>query len=142
MSGYADNELKTSIVVNKKHDIGLAFNAVSHLVAGLVDLAGAAAYAFLDYPFAGGDAGSRLSTYPMIVLSAPNSSQVLRTWAAAREAGLACNLFTTAMIGSSAADQQSAAAATPVDEQDAVAVAIFGRAEEVNPLTRKFSVLR
>ena len=138
---YADNALKTTVVVNRKHEPGLVLNAVSHLVAGLVDVTGPEAYAFLDYDFAIG-AASRLSTYPVIVLAAPNSSQVLRTWQAAREHELPCNLFTTAMIGASAQEQRAATRATPVEEQDCVAVALFGEAERINPLTRRFSVYR
>ena len=138
---YADNALKTTVLVNRRHEPGLVLNAVTHLVAGLVDVVGNDRYAFLDYDFEPGVA-SRLSTFPMIVLAAPNSSQVLRTWAAAREHGLPCNLFTTAMLGGSAQEQRAATRATPVEEQDAVALAVFGEAERVDPLTRKFSLYR
>ena len=48
---YADNALKTTVVVNKTHEAGLVLNAVSHLVAGLVDVVGSEPYAFLDYDF-------------------------------------------------------------------------------------------
>jgi hypothetical protein len=138
---YADNTLKTTVLVNRKHEPGLVLNAVTHLVAGLVDVVGNDRYAFLDYDF-DLDTASRLSTYPMIVLAAPNSSQVLRTWEAAREHGLPCNLFTTTMIGRSAQEQRAATRATPIEAQDAVALAIFGEATRIDPLTRKFSVYR
>ena len=138
---YAENHLKTTVLVNKRHEPGLVLNAVSHVVAGLADLVGHDRYAFLDYDFDNG-AASRLSTYPMIVLAAPNASQVLRTWAAAREHGLPCNLFTTAMLGASAQEQRAATRATPAEDQDAVALAVFGEAERIDPLTRKFSLYR
>lgn len=138
---YADNALKTTIVVNRKHEAGLVLNAVSHLVAGLVDVVGREPYDFLDYDFEIGVA-SRLSTYPMIVLAAANSSQVLRAWQDARDHELPCNLFTTAMIGASAQEQRATTRAVPVEEQDCVAVAMFGEAERINPLTKRFSVYR
>ncbi|HQS96714.1 MAG: hypothetical protein B7X90_11465 [Novosphingobium sp. 17-62-19] len=138
---YMDNEVKFTCILNRKVAPPQAFNAMAHALIGLAG-SQVASLDLLDYRFAQDSFHSLISRCPVIILRADNASQLRTTARAAREAGLAANLFAGSMVGPSADAQVSATLATDLGEADAVALCLFGQAERLDPLTRKYSLIR
>lgn len=140
---YGDNENKIAVVVNRGVPVGRLANALAHCCVGLAERAGAE-LELLDYECpAGGADGmdgwtARISRWPVVVLAAKNSGQLARLAREAREEELPFNCFTAAMIGADAATQMRQTREDAAPEYWAVAV--FGGAEELRPLTKRFSL--
>ena len=133
---YQDNSRKAAVVLNRAVPFSRLANALAHCCAGMADIAGTEAE-FLDYPCPAGDWRARISRWPMVILEAKNSGQLARLVREAREEELPLNCFTAAMIGASAEEQIRQ---TREDrEPEYWAVAVFGDAEELRPLTKRFS---
>lgn len=71
-----------------------------------------------------------------------NSSQLSNLILKCKEEGVLSNFFTTTMLSHSAEQQIADTANTPYEQLDFVAVALYGDAEQLKPLTKKFSVYR
>jgi hypothetical protein len=142
---YSDNSHKFVAVLNRKHETPRLFNAALHLTAGLVGTAtdqDRERMRFLDYRDSTGRTRAHVSHYPFIVLEAKNGNQLKTLRAAALEAGLACADFPDTMLGVSAAAQLEATAAGSDDIFEPLACCLFGPAEQVDLLVRKFSLYR
>lgn len=138
---YTDNTMKFTVVLNKKHPVGMRMNALGHLSAGLSRRV-ADSIDLLEYHSPELGFTSLISRYPVIALSADNNNQLRRLWSAVLESSVAYNVFTTSMIGTSATEQLVATAASTTDDVDFVGVMLFGPADVLDPLTRKFSLVR
>lgn len=128
-------------------DPGVAANAASHLCLGLVAKAAAEhpellpRMSFLSFPDADEGAHAPVSGLSLIVLEGrPAWLRRLRGEAAA--AGLLSTDFTAQMTVGSYADQLERMRQTPEAELDYYGVAVFGPRDAVDPLTKKFSLLR
>lgn len=142
-----DTEYKFVVALKAKLDHGTATNAASHLCLGLVAKAAAARpellprMSFLPFPDADGTLHEPVSGLPLVVLEGrPAWLRRLRSEAAAE--GLLCTDFTSAMTGGTYADQLKGMAATPEQDLDYYGVALFGERSAVEPLTKRFSLLR
>lgn len=136
---YEDNAYKLIVAVNRRLDIGPAMNAMAHALAGLV--ACHAGIEFLDYPAQAGWKGL-ISKPPIIVLRSDNSAHLERLHQEALPLGLAVNPFVHTMLGSSAAEQQAATLHAEAGSLDYWAVAVFGQADVLKPLTKRFSIYK
>lgn len=138
---YAENHQKFVLILNRRHPSPRLFNAACHASAGLAAEVGAQGE-MLSY--VNDDAGfsATISRYPFIILTAKNSGQLAKLRDAAATAGVTHNVFVTAMIGPSAEAQLEATRGAAAADLDYVALALFGNVAAVDPLTRRFSLLR
>ncbi len=139
---YANNTKKFTAVLSKRQPVGTQFNALGHLVAGLMGRINNDCPEFLEYKAPHAGFVSMISTYPVIVLGADNNNQMRRLCATVVESGLPHNIFTTSMVGASAAEQVAATAAAAAETLEFVGVIVFGAADVIDPMTKRFSVLR
>ncbi|HAT5049686.1 TPA: DUF2000 domain-containing protein, partial [Serratia marcescens] len=114
--------------------------ASCHLTAGITDLI--EQRQFHHYPSSLDGVSANMSHYPMVILQAKNSSQLSNLILKCKEEGVLSNFFTTTMLSHSAEQQIADTANTPYEQLDFVAVALYGDAEQLKPLTKKFSVYR
>jgi hypothetical protein len=141
---YIDNHRKFICVLNRNADRGALQNASLHAMIGLItklhNVDRAADTEMLEYDVPGLPS-VMLSTFPVIVLRSKNSSQMntLRERAEATP-GIASNYFTTSMNCGSAEEQRHRTRTTPIDQQEFLAVVLFGDSESLGPLTKKFSI--
>lgn len=142
---YTDNAYKFVAVLNRKFPLSRLFNASLHIAAGL---AGGASdelrkmMQFHDYYDSTGTLKARVSHYPFIVLEAKNGNQLKTLSASARQHGIACSDFVDAMLGCSAEAQLEATRNSDDSSLECIAVCLFGASEELDPLTRKFSLFK
>lgn len=139
---YANNTKKFTAVLNKRQPAGAQFNALGHLAMGLVGRIGNECPEFLEYRVPSAGFVSMISTYPVIVLGADNNNQMRRLCAAVVESALPFNIFTTSMVGASAAEQVAATASASSETLEFVGVIVFGDAVVIDPMTKRFSILR
>jgi len=137
---YLNNDQKFVAVLNRKIDTSRLMNALGHMTAGITSEIGIEAPRFLRYLDADGTAHPGISTYPFIVLRAENSNQIRNLRSRAIEAGLAYTDFVDAMLGSSAEDQLARTKARRESELEYFGILLFGSAEELSPLTKRFSI--
>jgi hypothetical protein len=142
MAIYEDNATKFVVVLNKKQPVPTLLNALGHTTAGLSAKIGPVAPDYLDYKCPAGGFTSTISRFPFIVLAAPNGSQLRKLTDECERLEIVTNVFVTAMLGTSAAAQLEATANAAADDLEFVAVALFGEAARIDPLTRKFSLWR
>lgn len=139
---YEATSHKFVIVLNRTCALGTLFNACAHISLGLgtwlQDKAGG-----LLYPVPALGVTNTISAYPVIVLEARSSTQLVNLVAKVREVPhLSCNLFATSMLGTSAADQIARTAVLTPQSADLVAVVLFGERGVVESATKKFSLYK
>jgi hypothetical protein len=140
---YADNDYKFVAVLNERIDLPKLLNALGHMTAGLVAQApNPGAMRFLRYEDANGGAHPAISHYPFIVLAARNGNQIRTLRQAAIEAGIIYNDFVDTMLGTSAEDQLMKTRATKEMDLQYYGICLFGPADLLNGMTRKFSLFR
>lgn len=83
---------------------------------------------------------STISHWPVIVLQAKNTNQLRTLRSAAISAGVPCQAFTETMIGRSAEDQIQKTKTTDEKSIEYIAVFLFGKNEDIQGLTKKFSL--
>lgn len=137
---YADNDRKYAIVINQRSGSATVLNAVAHASSGLVDKC--ADTAFLEYPNTEKEISAGISKYPIIVLSAKNSSQIATFVEAARTQALPVNYFTMQMIDQSAEQQIQNNRNTLWKDLEFVCAIVFGERAIVDPLTKRFSLYK
>jgi hypothetical protein len=142
-----DAEYKFVVALKAKLDPGVATNAASHLCLGLVAKAAAERpellphMSFLDFPDADAGTHAPVSGLSLVVLEG-RPAWLRRLRGEASAAGLLSTDFTGQMTGGSYADQLERMRRTPESELDYYGVAVFGPRDTVDPLTKKFSLLR
>jgi hypothetical protein len=139
---YADNARKLIIVLNAKHPLPQLLNGAFHAVAGLVPRLRADELDLLAYVNEAVGLDARISRYPNIVLTARNGGQLLRLHQAAREEGIASNLFTASMLAASADAQREQTRLATAESIEPMAIALFGEADRLQPHTKRFSLFR
>ncbi|WP_287882232.1 DUF2000 family protein [Aquitalea sp.] len=133
---------KFIIVLNRRHDPAVLFNACAHLCIGLGSRLGYKS-AVLPYPVPAIGVTSMISAYPVIVLEAKSSTQLFNLLLRTREIpSLVCNMFTTSMLGASAAEQIAHTEALTAQTAEIVAVGLFGEKREIEAVTKKFSLYK
>lgn len=141
---YADNQFKFIALLNSKIETPLLMNALGHMTAGLVaKCMNLDDMQFLKYEFeADQTTPSMLSLYPYIVLSAKNNNQLKTLHQSVNEAGILHNVFTDSMLGASAVEQMNNTKRIKTDDLTYFGIALFGAADQLATLTRKFSLFK
>ena len=143
MSQYKDNQRKFVAVLNKKIELPKLLNALGHIAAGIASLAkDSEEMNFLEYMDADGGSHPAISEYPFIILRAKNGNQLRTLRNSAIEQGIIYNDFTDTMLGFSAEHQLEQTKTTEESNLDYFAVVLFGDADKINILTKKFSLFR
>lgn len=137
---YKNNDHKLAVVLNSKIALPRLFNAAVHCVAGLVARLEPTALQFEPYFNADEKWEASISRFPNIILKARNGSQLSKLRADASAAGVPINHFVSTMVGMSAEQQLELTRVAKSVDLEFWAVAVFGDAEEVGALTRKFSL--
>ncbi|MEU0597378.1 DUF2000 domain-containing protein [Streptomyces sp. NPDC006393] len=142
-----DADHKFVVALKAKLDHGVATNAASHLCLGLVAKAVAErpdllpTMSFLDFADAEGGEHSPVSGLSLVALEG-RPAWLRRLREQARAAGLLCTDFTSDMTGDTYVEQRERMRKRPEQELDYYGVAVFGPRAVVDPLTKKFSLLR
>lgn len=139
---YENNDRKFVAVINRKHSLPVVLNALAHTAFGMSGK-GPHVGRLLDYPNHATGFLARVDESPFIILEAKNNAQlqVLAT-AVMDRARLVYNVFTTSMIGSSVDSQLASTRDAIGDNLDFVVVVLFGLREDVEPLTKRFSLFK
>lgn len=135
---------KFVVLLNKKLDSGVVLNAASHMVASLMDKAGASEkenMKFLDYPDADGQVHP-VSGLSLIVLRADNSNKIRTARQQAIEAGILHVDFTESMTGDTCVEQMERTKLQRESELNYYGLCMFGPKHEIDKITSKFSLWR
>jgi len=133
---------KLVVLVNKRLDSGVAMNAEAHVVAAIINLIGdqgRVSLKFLDFTDANGQVYPGISARSFIVLRG-SDGDIRKLRERAREAGLPAVCFTQTMTGDTYVEQLERTKSTQTSELTFYAIALVGRAEVVNPITKKYSL--
>lgn len=138
---YTDNEYKWVAVLNRTVTLPQLLNAMGHLALGMPrQCQEETAGLFHSYEDSDRRLMSTISHWPVIVLQAKNSNQLRSLRSAAVAACLTCQAFADTMIGRSAEDQMQKTKTTDEKNIEYFAVFLFGKNDDVQGLTKKFSV--
>lgn len=130
-------------VLNKKVPSGTLMNALAHATAGLTgSYSELALMRFDDYIDKDGGVHASISDNPFIILQADNGNQLRTLRSALIEQGIHFTDFTGTMIEGTYADQHKRTGETPESELEYFAVVMFGEVDQLNTLTKKFSLWR
>lgn len=130
-------------VLNKKVEPGRVMNALAHMSIGLVAAADAAMIAemgFSDYIDKDGGHHRSVSKNSYVILRADNSNQIRTARNAAMEKGILMTDFTHTMQEGTYIEQHERTSNTPEVELEYYGICMFGRIEEITPLTKKFQL--
>jgi len=139
-----ENEYRFVVVLNGKEDnLGRVMNAMGHSMAGLVgQVAGDQDFCFIDYKDKDGETHPSISHYPVIAVKSKNSNQILTAKNKAKDKGVAfVNFVETMTVGGSEA-QLEATAELPAEDHNYIALALFGKTEDLKDITGKFSLYK
>jgi hypothetical protein len=140
---YADNDYKFVVVLNEKIEVPKLMNALGHMTAGLVGSCNdIPSMKFLHYVDGDETSHPSISHYPFIVLSAANGNQIRTLRKNAIEANILYTDFVDTMLGFSANDQLQKTYNTLEKDLVYFGIALFGKAEVLNLLTKKFSLFK
>lgn len=143
MAIYSDNSYKFVAVLNKKIELSKLMNALGHISVGLTGLiTDMAQVDFLQYYDADNTLHPAISRFPFIVLTADNGNKIRTLRNAAIADRIVYNDFTGSMLGSSAEEQLAQTRSTKELELEYYAIVLFGNADKLNPLTKKFSLFK
>jgi len=130
-------------VLNKKVPSGKLMNALAHATAGLAasygDVAQMRFGAYIDQD---GGRHEHISDNPFIILRADNSNKIRTLRNALIEAGIHFTDFTSTMTVGTYAEQQERTQHTPEADLEYYAICMFGEADQLSELTKKFSLWR
>jgi len=138
-----EQEWRWVAILNKKIETGKLMNALGHMTAGLasggVDTAD---ICLLQYEDKDGNTHPNISHYPFIVLKADNSNKI-RT---VRNEAIARNIpftnFTSSMTVGTSQEQLDEVHDTAEEDLEYWGICLFGRAEELQEFTSKFSLFQ
>jgi hypothetical protein len=141
---YANETVKLVALVNKRIDPGVAMNALAHSVAAITNLIGdegRTALRFLDFTDRNSQVYPGISAQSFIILRGIDSD-IRKVRERAVEVGLPAVCFTNTMTGETYVQQLERTKATPTQELIFYVVVLVGKAEEINPITKKYSLWR
>ncbi len=140
---YQKTNNKFVAIINRKKPLHEILNALAHTSAGITSVINdPQATQFLNYVDGDGGSHPAISHHPFVILQADNSNQVRKARCAALDLGLKVNSFVGQMFGTSAEDQLQKTAAAKGDDIDYVLLVLFGDAELVQQVTKKYSLFR
>ncbi len=126
-------------VLNKKVDTGKVMNALAHMTVGLARSYPEHDMGVINYEDKDGGA-HRASKFPYIILRADNSNKIRTLRTACIEKGIPFASFTSAMTVGTWEEQVEKSKTTPEAELDYYGICLLGEKEELDELTKKFSL--
>jgi hypothetical protein len=136
---------KFVIVLNEKSPFGKLLSATGQLAMSLYHDASQEQKIHMSFiPFIGPSSSSLItvSTCSFVVLKG-TANQLFTLYSKGRELGLLSAMFTSTMsFNGIEEDLILKTATTPLDQVEPYGVALFGKIEELTPLTKKFSVFK
>lgn len=143
----AKNKHKIVAIINKQLQPGVALNAIAHLTLGLAARAAKEQpnvldeLRFLNFQDKDGGDHASISALSLVVLrGTSNEIRKLRNHFLA--GGLLNTDFTNQMTGGTYIEQLERSQKTPEADLEYYGACVFGRIEELDLLTRKFSLWR
>jgi hypothetical protein len=134
---------KFVVVLNKKIPAPNLMNALGHMAAGLsAGYPDLSEMRFDSYFDADGGEHKSISDNPFIILAADNSNKLRVLRNALIEKKIYFVDFTSTMTVGTYLEQQQKTKETPEAELEYYGVCLFGEINQVNELTRKFSLWR
>jgi len=138
-----ENSKRFVVILNAKIETGKLMNALGHITAGLVaNVVNTDEACFLDYSDKGGQLHAKLSHYPFIILKADNSNQLKTLRKQLKERGINFFDFTDTMTIGTSVNQIKATSEKDEEEFEYYGVCFFGLTEQINELTKKFSLYK
>lgn len=135
--------MKYIAVLNKKMPLTSQMNALAHSSLGMPFMKNLPQETFSTFTDKEGTNTSVLTDYPFIILSAKNGNQLRNFHQQLVAANIPCNAFFSNMIdGGTVAEQIATVKQSTLDELEYVAVIAYGSNNDLNPLTKKFSLYR
>ncbi|MDC5008821.1 DUF2000 domain-containing protein [Acinetobacter baumannii] len=139
---YLNNQSKFVVVINKKHSLPVVMNSITHISYGISKEINDSSK-ILNYQNNDLGSSAQISEYPFIILETNNSNQLLKLIQTAKDTdGVKLNYFSTSMLGYSAEDQINATRNASLEDLDFVSVILFGTKEIIEPLTKKYSLIK
>lgn len=136
---------KFVIVLNERSPMGKLLSATGQIAMSLYGDASPEQRAHMSFiPFLDprNEKLITVSTCSFVILKG-NANQILTLYSKAREQGLLSAVFTSTMsFNGIEEDLIQKTANTPLDETDPYGVGLFGKIEELAPLTKKFSFFK
>ncbi len=135
-------DYKFVIAVNKTIDVGVAMNAATHVALSIAAQASdeqKKLMSFITYEDGAGIAHPSISGLSLIVLRGKNG-ELKKLVNAARDQGMLHADFIETMTGDTYVEQLERTKAT--QEPTYYAVAVFGKKEVIDPLTKRFSLYK
>lgn len=130
-------------VLNKKIPVNLLMNALGHMAAGLVaSYPNVGDMRFDNYIDKDGGRHKSISDNPFIILAADNSNKIRTLRNLLIERGIHFVDFTSTMTVGTYLEQQQKTNQTPELELEYYGLCLFGEINQINELTRKFSLWR
>jgi hypothetical protein len=132
---------KLVAVLNEKIEIGVAMNALAHMVVGLgASVENKDGLRLTDYADADGNSHANISEIPFMVLKARNSNQLRILRQALIENNIKFVDFTNTMTIGTYQEQIERSKQTKEADLEYYGIAIFGDWNTVSELTKKFSL--
>jgi len=132
---------KLVAVLNKDLPTGVVLNALAHMTIGLGADLGKPTLHLDTYKDKDGNLYPNISQMPFIILRA-KSGEIRKTVKAAQENSIAHGVFLNTMTGGTYVEQLANTAQTPEEQLIYYGCVLFGPVEQVNALTKKFSLWR
>ena len=140
-----DSELENKFVavLNKKIAVGSLMNALGHMAAGLVGGYQNIPEMRFDSYFDKNDGEHKsISDHPFIILAADNSNQIRNLRVELKNTNIHFVDFTNTMTVGSYIDQKARTKETPELDLEYFGICMFGNANTIKNLTKKFSLWR
>jgi hypothetical protein len=126
-------------VLNKKVEVGKVMNALAHMTVGLSHALGKEDMGVTNYEDKS-ETPHMASKFPYIILKAKNSNQIRTLRKALIEKNIPFASFTQAMTVGGWEEQVERSKATSEEDLDYYGIALFGEKEDLDGLTKKFSL--
>ena len=126
-------------VLNKKVETGKVMNALAHMTVGLVSSYPDLDMGVINYQDKDGSA-HLASKFPYIILRADNSNKIRTLRNTCIEKGIPFASFTSAMTVGGWEEQVDRSKTTPEAELEYYGICILGEKNDLDELTKKFSL--
>ena len=126
-------------VLNKKIEVGKIMNALAHMTVGLVNSHPNQDMGVINYEDKDGGA-HMASKFPYIILKADNSNKIRTLRNVCIEKGIPFASFTSAMTVGTWEEQVERSKASPEAELEYYGICLLGEKNDLDELTRKFSL--
>ncbi len=138
------NEFKFVALVNKKIEPGVALNAIAHASIGLGAMIAKESFdemKLLNFIDKDGTSHPHISALPLIVLRG-TSGNIRRLKREATDNGIKIVDFTKSMTGGTYLEQLERTSNIWEEELEYSVAVMFGKSEQLNPLTKRYSLYR